>query len=89
VLGTSSRVFIPDDAPDFPGWSGDHWFKKDSPFYRTYIVASSCEWAMTLAMQVFILSFVRCEHNHRGNYDNAELVAQRRATVNGRGVQFE
>ncbi|CAJ0602084.1 unnamed protein product [Cylicocyclus nassatus] len=52
-----SNVFDQKDAGEFPGFN-DMNRTKDSPFYTRLIVATSTEWGMVLAMQIFILSFV-------------------------------
>ncbi|KHJ75077.1 hypothetical protein OESDEN_25307 [Oesophagostomum dentatum] len=56
-LAAFTRVFIPKDAGEFPGWDDPSWRKSDSPFHTTYMVATSCEWGMTLVMQLFVLTF--------------------------------
>ncbi|KHJ95934.1 hypothetical protein OESDEN_04114 [Oesophagostomum dentatum] len=56
VLGTSTRAFVPRNAGNFPGYDYFHHLKKSSPFYCSFIISTSAEWAMTLLMFVFILS---------------------------------
>ncbi|XGW31972.1 hypothetical protein V3C99_010276 [Haemonchus contortus] len=53
------KVFLPKGAGKPPGgWRGIKWFTKESPFYLTYMIATSAEWAMVLALEMFVLSFV-------------------------------
>ncbi|CAJ0602082.1 unnamed protein product [Cylicocyclus nassatus] len=54
-LAVFTPTFYPNDAGPFPGI---HRYSRsrDSPTYRTFIIASSSEWGMVLAIQVFVMS---------------------------------
>ncbi|CAJ0602088.1 unnamed protein product [Cylicocyclus nassatus] len=54
-LAVFTSTFYPNDAGPFPGIDRSSRLR-DSPTYRTFIIASSSEWGMVLAIQVFVMS---------------------------------
>ncbi|CAJ0602081.1 unnamed protein product [Cylicocyclus nassatus] len=57
LLAEVSPVFIPPGAGKYPGGNEINR-TSDSPFFRTFIIATSGEWAMVLLMQLFVLTYV-------------------------------
>ncbi|VDO50343.1 unnamed protein product [Haemonchus placei] len=78
------KVFLPKGAGKPPGgWRGIKWFTKESPFYLTYMIATSAEWAMVLALELFVLSFV-AELRHA--YAHAPRVIFKRSSSDGSSI---
>ncbi|EYB86623.1 hypothetical protein Y032_0275g1034 [Ancylostoma ceylanicum] len=57
-LAAIFKIFVPKGAGSPPAWNDFEMFKSDSPFFLNFIIASSAEWAMTLLMMLFLLTFV-------------------------------
>ncbi|KAK5974151.1 hypothetical protein GCK32_015667 [Trichostrongylus colubriformis] len=57
-LAISLKIFVPKGVGrPRGGWHGIKWFQSDSPYYLNHMMATSSEWVMVLALQIFVLSF--------------------------------
>ncbi|CAJ0602087.1 unnamed protein product [Cylicocyclus nassatus] len=57
-LALQTTIFVPRNAGAFPGWQIFEHGGRDSPYFRTFLIATSSEWALALALQLFLLTFV-------------------------------